>query len=125
MIGPLVDKEIKISEEQKDILGRLNSLLFTAYHDVILESMINAKEPSEESEDFRAAYKQGYAKAIWDATIIIAQAEDGYLPSDKTMEKWLEDQTKDMEKQGFKFEKIQDKNFGEMTKLTFDEDKSV
>src|SRR5688572_22302497 len=99
--------KIELTKEQRDVLSRLNTMLFHDYWPVILQSMENEellKEWSDMDEKEKAIYTQGYAKAVWDMTYDTEAAKDGFLPSDETVMKWGKENKEKMIAEGYKFE---------------------
>lgn len=95
--------KIKLNKVQKEILERLNTMLFHDYWPVIQESLEKSlseptklKEYDEMTDDQRLAYLQGYGKAVWDITYSTSAATDGFLPNDKTIKKWVDEADKKM-----------------------------
>jgi hypothetical protein len=100
-------EKIKLTKEQKEILDRLNSMLFHDYWPIVLQSMENyeeLKEYSDMDKHEKAIYTQGYAKAVWDITYNTEAAKDGYLPDDNTIKNWNKEKLEQLKKEGYKIE---------------------
>src|SRR5688572_7451659 len=98
-------EKIELTKEQKDILGRLNSMLFHDYWPIVISSMeFEGKEVNEMNEHEKNIYTQGYAKAVWNITYDTEAAKDGYLPDDDTIENWNKEKIEQLKKEGYKIE---------------------
>ena len=89
--------KLNLTEEQQEALDRLDTMLIHNYFPTMIKALEDMTEDAkiitygdyfDMSERDKKIYALGYGKAVYDITMDVSRATEGWLPDNKTLEEW-------------------------------------